>query len=316
MAARALCDLERGSMIVRAAEQAMLCRDSSVIAAATEELGRLWLPREFESVIDYYGALVVGNFGKGDQRRAAKILQGVVENGPRSYRARGFIALAVIAFREGRYRESKSFYAAAGRLADASFLKDPFTAVTAMVGDAILHSLDGNHRAALATLDTMRPLMPGLLRSYPALYHNFHTSYAYELMGVGELDAARQVIRIPLASPFASCYSEYGETAAEIEWRARRASKSIIAINSKVAEQSTNVVTLPFVPSRLSPGLGFERARVLRFRDCPNAQTELFAMSDQEKKRMIMERLDKINGDRLDRILELTEEPPPDKHHA
>jgi hypothetical protein len=56
-------------------------------------------------------------------------------------------------------------------------------------------------------------------------------------MQIGRIEEARNIIRIPLASPYAAAYPEWRETGDEIALRGWRPSRSLVSIPDYVSEQ-------------------------------------------------------------------------------
>ncbi|HEY3136596.1 MAG TPA: hypothetical protein VGL29_11270 [Blastocatellia bacterium] len=94
----------------------------------------------------------------------------------------------------------------------------------------MINGLEGNHRGAVALLETLFPLACSVRASQPHLYYDYLNSLAVELCEVERLEEARNVSKVVLASPFAPAYPEWQETREEIELKARRASRWVVAI--------------------------------------------------------------------------------------
>src|SRR4029077_3907719 len=95
---------------------------------------------------------------------------------------------------------------------------------------------EGNHRGALALLESLFPLANSMRSSQPHVYHDYLNSLAVELCEAGRLEEAKNVSQIVLASPYASAYPEWRDTREEIELRGLRASRSTVAVRRRSSE--------------------------------------------------------------------------------
>ncbi len=205
------------------------------------------------------------------------MIEPVTESAPPRYRARALISLGANSFYKGDYGFALSAYREASRFVSHSGLLDPYATVHTQKMVAVINSLEGNHRNALALLENLFPLTRSMRSWHPHAYYDYMNSLAVELCEVGRLEEAKNVSQIVLASPFAAAYPEWRETLDEIELRGWRAPRSVVAVTQpKAVTQKTseaqNLVRLP-VPERgdslsaVEPSTLGEPARVLSMQD-------------------------------------------------
>src|SRR5262249_45236590 len=149
---------EFGDSLVVLAEQAHALRQMDVIEQVSEFLMSLPLPRKYEAVGQYYRALCVQRLGRGDVEQAESLFQRVGDNAPPKYRARAIVSLAA----SHRYRcdnqSALELYCEAARFARHTNIHDPYAALGTQKMVAVIASEDGNHRDALALLESLFPL--------------------------------------------------------------------------------------------------------------------------------------------------------------
>jgi hypothetical protein len=132
---------------------------------------------------------------------------------------------------------------------------DPLTLFQTQKNIAILKSVEGDHRGALADLERLSPLARLIAPWYPHEYYDYLNSLAVDLGEVGRSQEALRASRIALESPYASAYPEWRETWQDIQARGCRASRSVVAF-TQGALKTENVLRLP-APER---GYSFGRA--------------------------------------------------------
>jgi tetratricopeptide (TPR) repeat protein len=243
---------ELGDRLVVAAEHSHAFRQIEMLEQVSEALVSLPLPREYEAVGRYYQALCVQRFGHGNVGQAARLLEHVAENAPTRYRLRALVSLGANSTHKGDYQSALSFYYDAGRFASRQRLYDPHALLVSPKDVAVVTSLEGNHRHAVALLENLFPLAHAMRLAQPHAYYDYMNSLAVELCVVGRLEAARNASEIVLASPFARAYPEWRETYNEITLKSRRASRDIVAVHRRIVEyrnqrvcEPQNLVRLP-----------------------------------------------------------------------
>jgi hypothetical protein len=96
---------------------------------------------------------------------------------------------------------------------------------------AVIKSIDGDHKGALEGLENLFPFVRLIALDSPHYYYAYFNARAVELGEIGRIEEAQQACRIALASPFHHQHSEMRRTAEEIAQKARRASRSTVAIS-------------------------------------------------------------------------------------
>lgn len=156
----------------------------------------------------------------------AAVLESIVDES-RIYKAQALISRAAIEFYQGKFDDALRFY--------LESLKARPTAseyALAVKGIAVIKSIEGFTAQALRDLSNLTPI---LRYAEPVAYFDCLNSYAVELSNAGQLDDARSVSNLVLASPFAAAYPEWQETFSEI--RSEQKERSIIAFSRPEIEQ-------------------------------------------------------------------------------
>ena len=257
-----------GERLVVLAEHAHAFRQMGALDQVSQVLMNS-VPRQFEVAGQYYQALCIQRFGRGNLEQAARMIERVAEYAAPRYRVRALISLGANSFHKGDSQSALSLYCEAGRLASLDGMDDPYATIHIQKMVAFIDSLEGNHRDALALLENLFPLARAVRSSQPHVYYDYMNSLAVELCEVGRLEEAKNASQIALASPFAPAYPEWRETREEIELRGCRASRATVAFSRRTPEVE-NLVCLP-VPERQGsasrqehiPGHTKQRARVL-----------------------------------------------------
>jgi tetratricopeptide (TPR) repeat protein len=196
------------------------------------------LPEPFNQIGEYYRAKHLRH--QGNIIEARLILESVAERAPLQYRARAVQFLGSIAHTTGKYQESLPFYLEATRIAASGNWCDPHTSVTATQNIAIIKSIAGDHRAALADLERLFPMVRAVAEPYK--YHHYLNSLAVELSEVGRTEEAQNICKVVLASPYAFAYPEWRETSDKINLRGYK-SRSIVSFTQRITPQ--NLLHLP-----------------------------------------------------------------------
>jgi hypothetical protein len=154
---------------------------------------------------------------------------------------------------------------------------DPLGAFYTQHMIAVLKSIDGDNRGALADLESMYPLVRAVGATYPPIYYTYLNSRAVELAELSRLEEAASVCRVTLASPFANSYPEYRATSDDVALRRRRASRSIVSFTRR-GSNTENVLQL-HAPDRDN---GFSRASPRLFH--PQQPARILNYSEFKKK--------------------------------
>ena len=245
---RLVFDLVKGKQ----SEQLLSTGGKALVEAAEYGYGRRWMseveqvsqllltmPDPYHSIGTYYHALYIKRSGNFEEARL--LFESVAAAGPAQCRARAMSAAAAVAFDSGDFQGSLSMFLDASRAATSRALWDPQIAVPALRMVGVVNSTDGNHRAALAHLNRMFPLVRSIASGRPYLLYHHLNSLAVELMAVGRLEEAANSIRMVLASPYAAGYHEWQETGRDIALKTRRPSRSVIAVGRFIDHSEADV---------------------------------------------------------------------------
>lgn len=233
-----------GDRLVALAEQFHAARQMGALEQVSHALTKLPLPRDYKVIGQYYEALRLQRFGCGDVEQARRLLERVAGEAPLFYRVRAMQSLAANSRHKGDYRTAISLYYEADRIGARNRIYDPYIIVGTPKMAAVISSLEGNHKGALAALEELFPIAHSMRRVRPQVYYDYLNSLAVELAVAGRLEEARSASRIALASPFASAYPEWRETSNDIALRGRRPSRSVVAF-SRTTLETENVLRLP-----------------------------------------------------------------------
>lgn len=213
------------------AECAYQCRNRPALGEAVGVLISLPLPERLRLAAQYYQGLYVQAFGRGNLAKAAQIFLPVAERAPERYRARALISLGANLVRRGDNKSARYMYAEAARMHVVSGFFDPYLGVANQKIVAVFTSQDGDHKRALAMLETLYQQAHAFRGLHPQMYYDYLNSLAVELSEVGRIEEARNISEMVNASPLAGSYIEWRETREEIELRARRTRRTTLKIN-------------------------------------------------------------------------------------
>ena len=332
---RALTDL--ATKLASVGDHAYSIRQPDIVGNVGQLLLSLPLSRHIESAGHYYQALSLNQFGYGDTVRAGALFEQVADNCSFRYRARAMLALGTNSLGIGDQRTAMSFYWEAMRIVARERIFDPVILLMARRMTTVIRGMSGDHRGAVADLESMFPLarMAGAL--LPFTYFDYLNSLAVELSEVGRLTEARRASEIALSSPFGATYPTWRETFEDIRLKQRRVSRSMVAVPQgisemqKVQQYAGETEKLVHLQSRVPVGgadSGEQRgritkARVLDFQQWKTALLEsrpsvLNRLTPEQRNRMttgekLMRLMDLLSRDEtdesmIDRILEVVEE--------
>lgn len=320
------------------ADDAHQIRQFDVVGHVGRLLLNLPLFRHLESVGLYYEALSLNQGTRGDTVSAGSIFHQVADSAPLHYRARAMLALGANSFTVGDRQTAMSFYREAMTIVTRHRVFDPATLYTASRMTAVIKSMEGDHRGAVADLERMLPLARMASSVQPYAYYDYLNTLAVELLEVGRIEPARRASEIAVASPFANAYPEWHETRNEIASRDRGSSRSIVGVRQPISEigrvpqpvsrtQTDNVLRLPAPELRAPVGRADSpqdtQARVLNFQQWKtmvkaSSRAIPEEVSAEQRRRMttgekLIRLMDLISQDEtddqtIDRILEAVEE--------
>src|SRR5207253_1056804 len=107
---------------------------------------------------------------------------------------------------------------------------DPATRAEALREIAIIRSIQGDHRQAVAELEALLPHYHTIGKYHPTLYCDFLNSLAVELGETGRIVEAQTICTRILSSPFAPTHPHWFETRDELAAKRTAATPSIIAV--------------------------------------------------------------------------------------
>jgi hypothetical protein len=234
-----------GGKLVAAAEHAYSLRQMEAVEEAGRLLSELPMPGHYSMAGQYFRALHM--IRQGDLEAAQSTLEPIAEGGPHKYQARARQSLAVTFHMRGDLRTAWELYLEAGRSASRGGF-DPLAAFQTGKNIVVLKSEGGDHRGALAQLESLMPLIRAVGSVYPPVYFDYLNSLAVEMMEVGRLEEARRASELALASAYAHAYPEWRETRNDILLRGRSSSRSVVTfsqVDIRTDFEPHNVVRLP-----------------------------------------------------------------------
>lgn len=207
------------------ARHAHWAKEMDVVEQATQVMLALPISDQRENTARYYQALCMKQ--RGDFEGAGRLLERVAEEATPHYRARALQVIGATYFERGEVDSSLRFYLAAGKAAAGC---DLLTLAASQKMTAVVRSIHGDHKQALAELEKLFPLVRAVGKYYPVLYYDFLNGLAVELGEVGRVAEAEAALSIALASPFAPAYPEWAETRDEIAAKRISATPSVISV--------------------------------------------------------------------------------------
>jgi tetratricopeptide (TPR) repeat protein len=235
-----------GNRLIQQAEQAHTFRQFDRV----KEIGQILFNfplKQYSSIGTYFIGVALNSCGNGDQDKAKGMFELVVDTAPDKYKAKAILSLAAVSFHIQAYDAALRFYNETIKAAplDSSTIHASRTI-------AIIKAMEGQHQAAVRDLENLYPLAK---YAAPHVYFDYLNSLAVELGEVGRKDEARNIMRVVLASPFASAYPEWRETAEELK-PSRRSMVTVGAINY-------NLLAMPQREPSEQPTVQSKPARVL-----------------------------------------------------
>lgn len=259
--------------LASAADHSYILRRMDDVAVVGDLLSSFPLPREWQSAGRYYQALGLNR--SDDAVRAGRMFEEVAATATPKYKARALLSLGTRYLRVGDPQTALSLYNEIRCIATRDF--DPVTSYFAEQMTAVIKSLDGDHRGALADLEKMVPLVRMASSLQPYAYYDYLNSLAVELAETGRPDQARRAVDTALRSPYACAYPNWRETFEQVASKQQRPSRSVVAVERCTREVNTthqrvigmnSLVHLPRAESvavtrKTLPG--YSKARVLDF---------------------------------------------------
>jgi tetratricopeptide (TPR) repeat protein len=229
---------ELGNELIRIAEYQQAFRRYDVVNEVAQILINLPL-ENYKTIGQYYLGLCEYRTGIDP----IDIFEHVAETAPSKYRVLAMHSLAAIGTRKEDHDFQLFWLLESLKIAPS---------IQAFRGVAILKAIEGNHRAAIKDFEKYLHLSR---YAEPLVYYDFLNSYAVELGEAGRKDEARNIIKHVLASPFASAYPEWQDTARDL----REPNRSFVAfpfVESKFvkiepAAHPSSIETQPEPPTKV-----------------------------------------------------------------
>lgn len=184
---------------------------------------------DYSGAGDLYGALAL-NHTPGRRAQAERLLRQVLECGGTAFRAKALLALGSNRLLDGDLSGAVRYYHDSRRNCRDNLL----TAYCATMMSIVARGLGGDHRGALAALESIRPLAALVGRYYPAYWYAYLNSLAVELGEVGKADEAMALARRAAGSVFASAYPVFKGTYEGLRARVVRKSVAVVRLGDHV----------------------------------------------------------------------------------
>jgi hypothetical protein len=244
-----------GNRLIHLAEQACAFRQPDTVI----ELGGILSDfpiKQYQSIGHYYLATALNRPGAGELDKTKSMFELVADTAPPKYRAKAIHSLAAVSA-YGKDPDSELYFFVEALKASC----DIATSLKVLRGIAVNKSRAGDHNHALKELEQMLPLIK---YAPPHIYFDYLNSLAVELGEVGRKYEARNVIQHVIASPFASVYPEWQETAQELKEPDRSfisVSRSAPKIERKHVEIKTKPLPEPEQEEKPADVLPFQKLK-------------------------------------------------------
>jgi len=290
--------LELASSLTSAADYAYDIRRLDLVAGASHLMLALSFSRQFEIAGQFYEALSLNQFGRGNSAQADAVFQKIADGDHSRQRSRALLALGSNSLAARENKTAIFHYREIIRMMKYDRVFDPATLYFTHRMNAVVKAAEDDHRGALSDLEKLSPLVRSASVQQPYAYYDYLNALAVELTAAGRLQEAKNAARIALASPFAHAYPEWRDTLDDIEHRELRASRSTIAV-TKTEPTETNLTTLP-TRSRESAmttpdGQSRPVARIIKFPARTQSKSVLNQRSEEmdplDKGRIVSEKL-------------------------
>jgi tetratricopeptide (TPR) repeat protein len=314
--------IELATRLVTLVEHNYLHHRFEVVESVSRALINLPVPGSFKQVGQYYLTMCIKYQGRLDE--AQKQFEALADTIPHRYKSRAIISLAGMASEKGDFKSGLPLYVEASRVAGTEGTNDPSVKIIAQRMIAVIKSMEGDHKGALADLNSMFPLVRAVSLREPYLFYEHLNSLAVELAEAGRLEEALRASETAIRSPYAHAYPQWRETRDEIRMKSERASRSFV-VNVQLPPVADNVVHLSFgsanSPQSFSPRS--RQARVINFKewtkmskeddDTPQPklarpQTQQMTLSEKQAKLLRLIYDDNVTEEFLDKLLKTVEE--------
>ena len=214
--------------LIRFADHALVMRDLNSLDEASRILMRLPVDSA-RQIGSYYYAISI--YRTGYKEEANKLLESLAEVAPSAYRARAVQTLGANYHCAGELNEALRFQLEALRMTPGNDAQGLRTRLMAGINISIIKSLNGDHKGALSTLESLSPLVSLVTRQEPFYFYDYCNALATELGELGRVAEANNALDVALSSPYASAYPNWAETRQELDAKRTSATPSVVAIN-------------------------------------------------------------------------------------
>jgi tetratricopeptide (TPR) repeat protein len=196
-----------GNRLIQQAEHAHAFRRFDRLKEIGEILANFPI-KPYQAIGHYYLGIFYNRCGNGDLEQAKRLLTFAADTAPPRFRAKAILSLAAVSAH--LKKPDAALYYFTETLKSS---KDISTSLIAYQGIVVHKSREGYHKQALTDLESILPV----IKYAPAhTYFDILNSYAVELGEVGRKEEARNIMRHVLASPLATAYPMWRETAEDL----------------------------------------------------------------------------------------------------
>lgn len=225
-----------GNRLIRQAEQAHAFRLFDKLKESALILSNI-PHKDYQAVGNYFLGVAENRKGEGDRDEAGRLFELSLSSAPDAYKVKAILSLGALSLRKRDFDSALYFYQEtirAGKLSAAG--------IQAVKTISVMKAMGGEHKQAVKDLENILPV----IKYAPShIYFDVLNSYAVELAEVGRKEEARNVHRAVVASPFASAYPEWRETAEDL----KEANHSFVAVNIPEAISTSEVTNAsPSIP--------------------------------------------------------------------
>ncbi len=170
----------------------------------------------FESLykrVEYFEALLQARRGEGDRTQAFGELERLALTADSELRACSLLSLGFFSVQSQDYRSALEYYHEAGRFVPSD---SPLLLFRLLKNKASTLAMIGDHRAALALLDSIAPFARRALAVEPMLYFDWLNSWSLEMAEAGNFDEAIAAAAVVGRSTAALIAPSLRESAREI----------------------------------------------------------------------------------------------------
>ena len=223
---------EVGDRLTQLADQSLALRRAEVVEQVSDILINGSLPRQYRRIGQYYQAINILRGGEPDRARAMLEAVAGSEITPLKYRAKAIKDIGSIYYDRLDFSEAVPIFMQALYAASPRHGRDLDSITTTHWNIAIIRGMLGDNKGALAALEGLSPSIRLLVSKHPSFYYIYANSLAVEYGEVGRIEEAQNAVRIALTTPFPHQLPGIRNTAEEIERKARRASRSTVALSA------------------------------------------------------------------------------------